>query len=125
MNEQLECILSTEDSPKVCVGDTVNGCEQRCERLASQRKAILQEYKRLVGEYHKHDYLFEQQQDTLDEEIFHHHWLAVTKAHNHMVEYQQKHKITRQELTESTQGIRVGSVAECMNKIDEFFNSRG
>lgn len=80
----------------------------------TSRQDILQEYKRLVGEYHKFDYLFEQNEDTEDDELFNYYWLKVTKSHMHMVDYRNKHNITRQEMTEATQGVRVHSVAEAV-----------
>ena len=91
----------------------------------TSRQDILQEYKRLVGEYHKWDYLFEQNEDTEDDTLFNHCWLAVTKAHMHMIDYRHKHNITRDELTESTQGIRCSSVQDVMDKVGELFDSKG
>ena len=80
----------------------------------TSRQDILKEYKRLVGEYHKWDYLFEQNEDTDDDELFNNCWLRVTKSHMHMQQYAEKHKVTRQEMTEATRGVIVGSVAEAV-----------
>ena len=78
------------------------------------RQDILKEYFRLVDQYHATDLIFEQNEDTDDDALFNRYWLAVTKAHMHMVDYRTKHNITRDELTESTQGIRCSSVAEAV-----------
>ena len=86
------------------------------------RQDILKEYFRLVDQYHAADYLFEQNEDTDDDELFNQHWLAVTKAHMHMIDYRHKHNITRDELTESTQGIRCSSVQDVMDKVAEWAN---
>lgn len=78
------------------------------------RQDILKEYFRLVDLYHAADLLFLEHENVEDEDTFHFYWLKVTKAHNHMQDYQHKHNITRQELTESTQGIRCSSVNEAV-----------
>lgn len=90
----------------------------------TSRQDILKEYKRLVDQYHVDDFLFEQNENTDDDELFNHYWLKVTKAHQHMQDYKHKHNITRQELTESTQGIRCSSVAEVMDKVGELFKDK-
>lgn len=78
------------------------------------RETILKEYFRLVDQYHANDLIFEQNEDTDDDALFNQYWLAVTKAHMHMVDYRTKHNITRDELTEATAGVKVGSVAEAV-----------
>lgn len=78
------------------------------------REAILSEYKRLVDQYLADDFLFEQNEDTDDDELFSHYWLKVTKSYMHMQDYKQKHKISREELTEATKGVKVGSVTEAV-----------
>ena len=76
------------------------------------RSDILKEYFRLVDQYHVADLIFEQNEDTDDDELFNNCWLRVTKSH--MQQYAEKHKITRQEMTEATRGVIVGSVAEAV-----------
>lgn len=88
------------------------------------RETILERYKQLVTQYHAADYLFEQNEGTDDDELFNHYWLAVTKAHMHMQQYAEKHKISRQELTESSQGVRCSSVQELMGKVSELLGER-
>lgn len=120
MTEQTGCIMSTEDSYKICVGDTVNGCEQRCERMVSalnareERKKILREYEALVAEYHKADAELEMNVDAEDEETFNHYWRQAEKANLHMITYRLKHKITSEEL-KVFHGVKVAtSVADAV-----------
>lgn len=119
-----------DKSHKLCVDMCADGCWREKQSTfkpdqSDGRKEILKEYKRLVGEYQKFDYLFEQNEDTDDDDLFNYYWLAVTKAHMHMVDYRHKHNITRDELTESTQGIRCSSVQEVMEKVAELFDNKG
>lgn len=79
-----------------------------------ERFDILKEYKHLVDQYLAADYLFEQNENTEDEGLFNFYWVAVTKAHLHMQQYAEKYKISRRELTESTQGVRCSSVADAI-----------
>ena len=78
------------------------------------RQDILKEYFRLVDQYHANDLLFEQNEGTDDDELFNNCWLLVTLSHMHMQQYAEKHKVTRQEMTEATRGVIVGSVAEAV-----------
>lgn len=117
MTEQTGCIMSTEDSYKVCVG----GCEQRCERLASaidwdkvERNNILREYESLVALFHKADAELEMNIDVEDEETFNHYWRQAEKANLHMVSFRLKHKITSEEL-KKFHGVKVAtSVADAV-----------
>lgn len=79
-----------------------------------ERALILQQYQKLVAEYHSADYLFEQIEQSDDEDEFNTAWRMLDKAHQHMVNFREKHKITRNELTEFTGGIKVDSVAEAV-----------
>lgn len=79
-----------------------------------ERTAILQQYQQLVAEYHRLDYLFEQVEQSDDEDEFNVVWRRLDKAHQHMVNFKDKHKITRSELTEWLGGVKVGSVDEAV-----------
>lgn len=80
----------------------------------TSRQDILERYKHLVDQYHTDDLLFKQNEDTDEDELFNHYWRKVTKSYMHMVDYKHKHKISREELTEATAGVKVGSVAEAV-----------
>lgn len=100
MIKQKGCIMSTEDSYKICVG----GCEQRCERLMSalnareERDKILRQYEALVALFHKADAELEMNVDVEDEETFNHYWRQAEKANMHMISFRAMHKITSAEL---------------------------
>lgn len=116
MTEQTGCIMSTEDSYKVCVG----GCEQRCERMMSalnareERDKVLREYESLVSAYHKADAELEMNVDVEDEETFNHYWRQAEKCNMHMISFRAIHKITSEEL-KVFHGVKVAtSVADAV-----------
>lgn len=109
-----ECILSTPDTPKVCVSSPTHSCEHHCQRMLQavkqkeERNDVIREYERLVKLYQIADGEFELHSDTEDLEEFNHFWRLLEKAHMHMVAYRATHKITSAEL-KAFHGVKVAS----------------
>lgn len=109
-----DCILSTEDSHKVCVSSPTHSCEHHCQRILQvvkqkeERNNIIREYERLVKLYEIADGEFELHSDTEDQEEFNHYWRVLEKAHMHLVAYRATHKITSEEL-KKFHGVKVAN----------------
>lgn len=68
------------------------------------RQEILEHYLTLIEEYRSFDDDFEKVQYSEDEEEFDNAWRKVFKAHEHMINFRDKHKITRSEVVEYLTG---------------------
>lgn len=70
------------------------------------RQEILEHYLTLIEEYHSFYDDFEKVQYSEDEEEFDNAWRKVFKAHEHKINFRDKHKITRSEVVEYITGGR-------------------
>ena len=68
------------------------------------RQEIIKHYLILREEYLQADSLLEKVQYSEDDEEFDNAWRKVFKAHGHMINFRDKHKITRSEVVEYLTG---------------------
>ena len=120
MNEPTPCIMSTENTYKVCVGDDLVGCSEGCIRMKAahtsreERINVLRQYEALVDIYNEMDFLIEQVQYSTDEDVFNKAWRDVEKAAIHMKEFKAKHNITSEDFKELYKVKKATSVADAI-----------